>query len=397
MIIEEHAAGSLDAFLGQIEVSLDKDDIARFLYLGAKQLFVVESFWSSFLSAYTHFLATLGQGSLVSKEKAERKLLPDGVPISQYIFEGKQPLPVVPVDIGGIDPSKIRIRRYFGEPLQTKGYMHPKDPLLLAKDGVVYSNGYFCVTRPDGVALRFSQERAAQFQGMVRNLPEIIKIYPQAGASLRYSVLGLVDALRCAAIDRQKKPVLVPQGFSRQAHLLWRYKNFYFVEQREVALVSEVYCPYGDEGAAFIRRELEIMQQQPRKGKALLFKVRNDGKVELETFHKNARIDYRTLRDFYGRILRSSDARKLSRFTSVKELLIFVAKSVKAATPLPEHRLTAELKEKAKGSMVLKYGGWHFFVSPKGDIRNAIFVEDKRKPVLAKSAGAIGVCLPGKN
>ncbi len=387
MVIEEHAVGSLDAFLGQIEVSLTKDDIARFLYLGSKHLFIVESFWSPFLSAYTHFLATLGQGGLVSKEKAEKKLFPEGVPISQYIFEGKQPLPVIAVDLAGIDTSKMRIRRYNGEPLQTGGYMHPKDPLLLAKEGVVYSNGYFCVTRPDGIALRFNQDLAGQFKDMVDKLPEILTSYPQAGASLRFSVLGLVDALMSASIDRRKKPVLVPLGFNRQAHLLWRYKNFYFVEQREVALISDIFCPYGDEGASFFKREIGVLQRQSRPGKASLFKLRHDGRVELETFHKTARIDYRILRDFYGRIIRSRDSRKLSRFTSVKDLLVLLAKSVKAATPIPEHRLSRELKEKARGDLVLKYGGWHFFVSPKGDIRNTLFVENKGTPVTAKSSG----------
>jgi len=368
------------------------EDRVRYFRISAHSLLVHEDAWGGFLDKYAEWLAhDSGKGIDVIRSRIKNIVYGPAPVVTEYIFEGKTPVPVISVKARFDNPRALNILLYNGTPVPASTHIHPKDPLLAALPFLsAYDGTTFTFRWKGSQELTIASGVFSRLRGYLDLVPGVAEEFPAALLSNRELLRRFDIVLKMLRPAKSHLPLFIPARYGRQgAYVFLMLGKVMLVEEK--AAIIDVYSTRGRFSEQFFRDEyMELVARPPRKplkegGKGLhLVKGMEGGKTVLgriDTFHKQALVMPRVINDCVGFLLSTATKHSLPKRFTLLDVLLDLKDRLGKAAPVRDADVPRELREKVqKGSWVARNGKWYFVLDSKGVIRNVLCQERRASP-----------------
>jgi len=375
------------------------DDRVRYFRISGNSLLVHEDAWSRFLEKYAEWLALdSGKAIDVIRAKIKNIVYGQGPVVTEYIFDGKTPVPVISVKARFQNPRALNLLLYNGTPVPASTHIHPRDPLLAALPFLAAYDGTTFTFR------RKAQEEVQIASGVISRLREYLDLVPGIAQEMPAALLSNRELLRRFDLVlkmlrpvKSHLPLFIPARYARQGGYVFLMLGKVVLVQEKAAII-DVYSTRGRFSEQFFRDEyLELLARPPRQplkegGKGLhLVKATEGGKTVLgriDTFHKQAVVLPRVINDCVGFLLSTATKHALPKRFTLLDVLLDLKDRLGKAAPVREADVPRDLKEKVQqGSWVARNGKWYFVLDSKGVIRHVHCQERRASPESRKKGG----------
>jgi hypothetical protein len=291
---ESSALDSVHLFLDGLKDLFPRELLKDAVRITPHGLFVEKGSFQKVIEGYQAWLRKRTGGTVVkSVDKCVKRLFGSHEPPQFYLVEGKQCLLgyMVPCEVQ--QPQKYNLPFYLGSLLDTREYLHPRDPFLMELRGVEVT------PKPQGVEVKFTAQRRSirvaadvlkQFSQLAANSHKLLEKNSRAGTALRDSLEALIRLVGKAQPVMENEPLLVPSRNKERRGLSYlRLGTLVFVLERAETLVG-CYELRGKNFQRMLRQELTALARNCRGHRIGAFELPKGrskylGSIEIKNEH----------------------------------------------------------------------------------------------------------------
>ncbi|NLF24037.1 MAG: hypothetical protein GX589_00045 [Deltaproteobacteria bacterium] len=315
---------SVHLFVGVIGEYLSRQELQNHIRITPNGVFVEESGFSRVVESYQDWLKKHTGGEVTkSTEKCVKRLFESPQPQKFYLVEGKQCLLGYLIKCHIEQPQSYNLPFYLGSLLDTREYLHPRDPFLAAQKNVEV------IHKPLGAEFKLPFKKKSllvptqalkDFADLARGSIKLLERNPEAASSMRESLRTLIRVLSRVQPIGEKETLLIPAKHrSKSALKYFRLGSLILVTAKGEVLL-DCYELRGKNYARLLQEEVEALGRISRGrqiGALELPKKRSRyiGAVQLK--HERIMLHFRALREFIDQIPASASLRESfsGRFT----------------------------------------------------------------------------------
>ncbi|MCB0325556.1 MAG: hypothetical protein KDD69_18370 [Bdellovibrionales bacterium] len=364
-------AGRHTALYGLLD-ALDADVKRREVRVIRTGVFVHEDAVAAALSAYQQWLNTIsgGTSSTKSVEKLRRRLFNTETPQLFYLLDGNRCLPGYLMPSGDEPLSRDRLRALWSEAplLDTREYLHPRDPILERLNGVYPSakggEGFGVDIEIESGRIRVNEPVLRSFAKALRG-SALAKEFPDAVQALRASIGPLQRALAQAKRIPPKQRLLVPQAYVKGSFVFSRFGTLVLVADATGQSLLGCYEP----GSGGLRQFVDDEVEQLGKRRVEIVELTPSDRRFLGTLRLKGK-QYRLHRKAFLEVVREAGRspslrRKLPNRYTVRDCLLELANLLKGADwvylkDVGETTAKAGKNRKPSQKRRLQFGPWLF-------------------------------------
>ncbi|RMG40011.1 MAG: hypothetical protein D6719_12190 [Candidatus Dadabacteria bacterium] len=267
----EPAPDSIAAFAVYLSETLDEEKRRRKLRVLKRGIFVHEELIDHIADVYTEWINSLSGNKKLPREKAFKRLFGSELPDFYYIVEGKQALPGVLAEGEIPKPEKLDITVHHGSLLDTKDYLHPRDPLFENSKGISSEldpvKGLKITLEAGKRSYLVNTAILTEFRELAANNNRLKREFPRMVKSVRFVPEALRHLLRKSRHISERRKVLIPASFRKERNIeIRRVGAIYFLIDGSGNIVK-CYEIRGKNQAVFVRSELNALLSKGRNRK----------------------------------------------------------------------------------------------------------------------------------
>ena len=380
-------ANRLHEFAFELTSLISKEDLKSKLWLTRSGLFVIECFREKIEEAFSVWFKKIAEiNKTIESERIRRHLFGNEYPRSYYIMDGKRPVPGYLICVETRDLRKTGIRHYEGFPLDTKTFIHPKDPILESSPnvkGVSTTKGFQVILTHKNKEIAFSLESLSKFQVAMGDWRQVNEKFPVASESYRDAVLALSWLRpRIRQIPR-KYHILVPAAYRDEKKFsYWSLKNIIFIGDERV--LFDCYALRGKAYRSLFFNEIELLSKNPRFRQIGDIKLKgNPGPIFAVTEVNSVKINLsiRCLWAFQSAIDFRDPLEKIPPRYTVFDIIRRLSVLLPVSEPVDHSRIGAKTLEKVMTKdPVFRKSGHYLFVLDSHSTIYEIYRKDEWRP-----------------
>ena len=379
-------ADSVHLFIGAIGSLLPREELKNSIRVTPRGVFVEERGFHRLVEAYQLWLKNQTGGEVTkSTDKCIKRLFDTLQPPQYYLVEGKQCLLGFLVKCSIEQPQRYGIPFYLGSLLDTREYLHPRDPFLASMKNVEIFHkplGLELKVPFKGKSIRLPAEVLKDFAALAQNSSKLLEKNPQAGRSLRDSLMVVIRLLGKTREISDKEPLLIPSRYRNKKDLKYfGLGSLVFVTERGGVLAG-CYELRGKNFVLLVRNEVELSARAARGrqiGAIELPPRRSRFVGAIQVKHDRYWLHPRAFREFIDQAphapsLRESFSGPFTIFDCLKKMPFVFA----AAGSADQRQVAAYLAKPApRGARFRVKDDWIFVILGKNEVVSCI---NKRRP-----------------
>lgn len=374
--VSNSPVSELLGFIPYLKASKDFQQFRDLIRVTPRGLFVENTAVETVVSYFQKWFQEYTKGAASRTiEKSKIRLFGDQALDPQYLVEGKTVL------LGLLAPGEIQspqqsgLPYYLGALINSKNFLHPKDPLLAGINGLSIRSlpsGTEVTVKLRDRTLRIPRQALDEFMRIAALSPFLERRNPGITHSLAVALKVLVGIADRSRPLRPGSVILVPHRYSGVKNAIIRLsRKFLLVEQSgELKVIAELNARNLNE---FLRTELSTGPKQAL-GSFKLAPRRAPNIGDFQIKGSTYTLRPRAFAEFVEFIARAKEPReKFSKPYTTQECFERFSSFFQLAQPFDRRKLEKALSDRrVTASDVRVHGGWIFAISRRGVITRVV-------------------------